>query len=111
MALPVIFWQESSFLIRQIVFKIFYQQTAGDLSTLPASLRGGLSGSGSVTAEIQIVKQGDFSKAEVEQMVEALPAFAGAKYDAQLSRKECFEEHDELPHGGTSGQLREDLAT
>jgi hypothetical protein len=47
-------------------------------------VRGGLRGPGSVTAEWQIVKDGDFSKAEVEQMAEQLPLISGAKYDASL---------------------------
>ena len=70
--------------VRQVTFKIFFQRETGDLTALPSSVRGALSGSGSVTAEILIVKQGDFSKGEVEQMVEALPALPGAKYDVQL---------------------------
>jgi hypothetical protein len=72
------------FWVQEVVFKIFFQSEAGDLSSLPSALRGSLSGSGSVTTEIQIKKQGHFSKAEIEQMAEALPAYAGAKYNADL---------------------------
>jgi hypothetical protein len=70
--------------IQEVTLKIFFQSDAGDVSSLPSTFRGSLSGSGSITAEIQIRKQGNFSKAEVEQMVEALPSIAGATYDAQL---------------------------
>lgn len=72
------------FWVQEVVFKIFFESAAGDLSSLPSAFRGSLSGSGSVTAEIQIKKQGHFSKAEVEQMAEALPAYAGATYSANL---------------------------
>ncbi len=70
--------------VRYIVFKIFFQESTGDLSSLPASLRGNLKGPGSLTAEVQIRKEGDFSKAEVEQMAELLPSISGAKYEASL---------------------------
>jgi len=70
--------------VRNITFKIFLQQRTGDLSTLPSSVRGGLKGPGAVTAEWQIVKEGDFSKADVESFAELLPAIGGAKYDASL---------------------------
>lgn len=68
--------------VRRVTFKVFFQQSAGDLSALPSAVRGGLKGAGSVTAEWQIAKDGDFSKADVEQMVELLPNIPGAKYDA-----------------------------
>lgn len=78
--------------VQEVAFKIFFQSETGDLSSLPSTLRGSLSGSGSITAEIQIKKQGSFSKAEVEQMVEALPSISGATYDAQLRIVETLEE-------------------
>jgi hypothetical protein len=72
------------FWVQEVTFKIFFESDAGDLSSLPTAFRGSLSGSGAVTADIQIKKQGRFSKAEVEQMAEALPAYAGARYSANL---------------------------
>jgi hypothetical protein len=72
------------FWVQEVIFKIFFESDAGDLSSLPTAFRGSLSGSGAVTADIQIKKQGRFSKAEVEQMAEALPAYAGARYSANL---------------------------
>lgn len=72
------------FRVQEVIFKLFFECEAGDLSSLPSAFRGSLSGSGSVTAEIQIKKQGRFSKAEVEQMAEALPAYAGARYSTDL---------------------------
>lgn len=65
-------------------FTIYLEQTTGDLSTLPASLRGSLSGSGALTVEMKITKEGEFSKAEIEQMVEKLPALPQARYSARL---------------------------
>jgi hypothetical protein len=70
--------------VRQVTFKIFLQQVTGDLSSLPSSVRGGLKGPGAVTAEWQIVKDGDFSKAEVEAFAELLPTISSAKYDATM---------------------------
>jgi hypothetical protein len=71
--------------ITRIRFSLFLDQNTGDLSTLPASLRGNLKGPGNLMAEIRIVKEGDFSKAEVEQMIEALPTIPNAEYSAQMS--------------------------
>ncbi len=70
--------------VSEVTLKIFFQSEAGDLSTLPSAFRGSLSGSGSVTAEIQIRKQGSFTKGEIEQMVESLPSLVGATYSAHL---------------------------
>jgi hypothetical protein len=72
------------FWVQEVIFKIFFESEAGDLSSLPTAFRGSLSGSGAVTADIQVKKQGRFSKAEVEQMAEALPAYGGARYSANL---------------------------
>lgn len=66
-------------------YKIFYDKNAvGDLSTLPAGLRGSLSGQGELTAEISISKTGRFTKAQIEQQIESLPQIAGAEYSADL---------------------------
>lgn len=71
--------------IIKVVYKIFYQQdNIGDMSTLPAVLRGNLSGQGGVSAEIQITKTGRFSKSQIEQQIESLPSLSGADYSADL---------------------------
>jgi hypothetical protein len=54
------------------------------LDTLPDALRGKLAGSGSIIIDLTISKAGEFSKGQIEQMVEQLPAFAGAQYKADL---------------------------
>jgi hypothetical protein len=72
------------FWVQEVIFKTYFESDTGDLSGLPSAFRGSLSGSASVSVEIQIKKQGHFSKAEVEQMAEALPAYAGARYSANL---------------------------
>lgn len=80
--------------MQEVLFKIFFQSDTGDVSSLPSAFRGALSGAGYVTAEIQVRKQGHFSKAEVEQMAEALPAYAGATYSANLKVVSSQEEAD-----------------
>ena len=70
--------------IRRIQFFVFGEQANTDLSTLPASLRGSLTGPADVTIDLSINKQGEYSKAHVEQMTEMLPSFPGAQYRAEL---------------------------
>ena len=65
-------------------FTIFLESASGDLSTLPSSLRGNLSGAGSLTAEITITKEEVGGKGDVEQLAERLPNFPGASYSARL---------------------------
>lgn len=66
-------------------FTIFMQESTGDLSSLPPAFRGSLSGPGALTAEIAITKEGELSKAEVEQMVERLPNIPHGEYSAELT--------------------------
>lgn len=66
-------------------FVVFLDKDVGDLSTLPAALRGSLAGPGGLTAEIALTKEGDFSKAELEQMIERLPNVPGADYSVDLT--------------------------
>jgi len=71
--------------ITRVSYKIFFQKDSiGDLSTLPAGLRGSLSGQGDLTAEITISKSGKFPKSQIESQIECLPAFPGAEYSADL---------------------------
>jgi hypothetical protein len=72
--------------IIKVSYKIFYQQVnIGDLSALPASLRGNLSGQGDVSAEISITKTGRFTKSQVEQQIESLPSISGADYSVDIT--------------------------
>ncbi|HQU32524.1 MAG: hypothetical protein HRU72_05510 [Planctomycetia bacterium] len=72
--------------ITTVVYKLFYQKTnIGDLSTLPGSIRGNLSGQGDVTAEIAITKTGRFSKSQIEQQIESLPSIPGADYSVDIT--------------------------
>ena len=73
-------------IVTRVIYKIFFQQNkVGDLSVLPAGIRGKLSGQGDVTAEISITKTGGFKKAEIEHQVEALPVLNNAEYSADLT--------------------------
>ncbi len=63
---------------------IFLEKSTGDLSTLPASIRGSLSGQGNLTVEITVSKDGEFTKGEVESIVESLPCLPEASYGARL---------------------------
>jgi hypothetical protein len=65
-------------------FTVYLDDQVGDLSSLPATLRGSLSGAGQLSAEINITRQGEFSKADVEQMAERLPSLPRAEYSARL---------------------------
>lgn len=71
--------------VTRVRLTIYLDATTGDLSSLPAGLRGSLSGSGSLSAEIIVTKGGEFSKAEVEQFVESLPSVRNADYSARLN--------------------------
>jgi hypothetical protein len=70
--------------VRRARFTVFVNQTVGDLSALPAPLRGSLSGPGAVAADITITMEGEFTKAEIEAMAERLPALTKAEYGAHL---------------------------
>ena len=76
---------------------IFLDKSTGDLSALPTSLRGSLSGQGALTAEITITKEGPFTKGEIEKIIESLPSLSGASYSARLDilSSEDKEEKDE----------------
>jgi hypothetical protein len=70
--------------VKQLTFRIFCEKRNCDLATLPAGLRGSVSGLGDITADLTLTKNGDFSKAAVEQIVEKLPALPDADYKAEL---------------------------
>ncbi len=71
--------------ITRATYKIFFQKSnIGDLSILPSGLRGNLSGSGDISAEITITKTGNFIKTQIEQHIEALPVIPEADYSVDL---------------------------
>jgi len=84
---------EGQFVATKIIYKIFYEKTnIGDISVLPAALRGSLSGQGDVTAEITITKSGEYTKSQIEQQIESLPNIPDADYSADLDIKVMKEE-------------------
>lgn len=70
--------------IAKVQFQIYTADQTVDLSTLPAGLRGSLSGQGSVSCDLLVTKAGEMSKAQIEQLCEQLPQFRGAQYGAKL---------------------------
>lgn len=71
--------------VTRVQFRFFLRSKDRDLSTLPASFRGSLSGIGDLDAQMEITLPGSFSKAQVEALCEQLPDLAGAEYTARLS--------------------------
>jgi hypothetical protein len=71
-------------IVKQLTFRIYCEKRNCDLATLPAGLRGSVVGLGDITADLTLSKNGDFSKAEVEQIVEKLPSLPDADYKAEL---------------------------
>ena len=65
-------------------FTVFVHQAPGDLSVFPTSLRGSIAGQGTLSVEITLTKEGEFTKGQIEQMAESLPALSGAEYRARL---------------------------
>jgi hypothetical protein len=72
-------------IVSKVTYKIFFEKNnIGDLSSLPAGIRGSLSGEGDLTAEITISKAGRFTKSQVEGQIESLPAISSADYSAVM---------------------------
>jgi len=70
--------------IRDVQFYILSQLTNVELSSPPTAVRGSLKGTAGITIDLAIQKNGTFSKAQIEQMIESLPALQGAKYKAEM---------------------------
>lgn len=70
--------------VKEIICRIYCERKNVDFGTLPAGLRGSLSGLGSITADLTISRSGDFSKSEAEQIVEGLPSFPEGDYKAEM---------------------------
>ena len=73
--------------VRKIQFLILAEHRRTDLSSIPQALRGTLSGQGDIVIDLNITKEGEFTKAQVEQLVESLPSIAGAQYQADMKVK------------------------
>lgn len=71
-------------IIGNIRFTVFLEKTSIEISTLPSSLRGALSGQGDLNFELNIIKSGSYSKSQVEQLTEQLPSFQDAVYKASI---------------------------
>ncbi len=71
--------------IADLEFRIFAEYRAIDLGQYAQALRGVMSGTGDLSLDVVIRKQGPFSKAQIEQLVEALPVYQGATYKAEMS--------------------------
>ncbi len=82
--------------VTSVRFSIFAQQSTGDLSSMATAYRGGLSGPGDLTIEVTIRKVGDFTKAQIEQMVENLPQISQAEYSVDV---EIHVPPEEPPNG------------
>lgn len=79
---------EGEFRATKITYKVYLDKSnIGDISILPASLRGSLSGPGDVVAEISITKSGEFTKSQIEQQIESLPNLSEADYSVDLELK------------------------
>jgi hypothetical protein len=74
-------------------FTVFIQQPNTELSVYPSALRGALTGIANLNAEILIEKNGQFTKAQIEQLVEQLPSFAQALYKAEVRGVSKVEEN------------------
>jgi hypothetical protein len=70
--------------VRSIKFQIFSNEQPVDFSSVSGGLRGSLSGQGTLSFEINLGKQGDLTKAQVEQLCEQLPQFRGAQYSVRM---------------------------
>ena len=70
--------------ILEVTFRIYLEKKNVDLGSMPGGLRGSLSGMGNITADLTIVRAGEFKKSDVEQMVEALPVFSDGLYKAEM---------------------------
>ncbi|NVM22708.1 MAG: hypothetical protein HWN68_13125 [Desulfobacterales bacterium] len=71
--------------IHKAVFNIFANHEDVDLAGYPSTLRGALTGLGSVEVQLKITCPGPMDKAEVETRCESLPKFDNANYQARLS--------------------------
>lgn len=67
-----------------IGFRIFVNYTKVSLSDIPTSLRGSLSGSGDLEAQIDIQIPGPMDKARAEGLCESLPGLSGSTYVAKF---------------------------
>lgn len=67
-----------------IRFQIFVSYTKASLSDIPSALRGSLTGTGDLVAQIDIQIPGPMDKARAEGLCESLPALSGSTYVARF---------------------------
>ncbi len=72
-------------IIVQARFSIFSDLQNQDLTSLPSAFRGGLTGNGDLSVQLDINVHGPLGKAELEQQCERLPVFTGATYSARIT--------------------------
>ena len=71
--------------IQKATFNIFANHEDVELTGYPSTLRGALTGPGSLEVQLKITCPGPMDKAEVETRCESLPRFDNATYQARLS--------------------------
>jgi len=71
-------------IVKEVTFRIYYEKKNADLGSLPAGLRGAMTGLGNITADLTITRTGNLGKSEVEQVVESLPQFPDGDYKAEM---------------------------
>jgi hypothetical protein len=76
--------ENNAVLIKEIKISIYSETNGSNLEEWPAAIRGMLNGTGDVTVDILLRKNGDFTKAQAEQMAESLPKLPGAKFKAEM---------------------------
>ena len=65
-------------------FSIFSDVQGQDFASLPSAFRGGLTGNGDLSVQLDINLHGPLGKAELEQQCERVPVIAGATYSARV---------------------------
>ena len=70
--------------VSKIVLTTYLSPQDLDLGSFPTAYRGNITGQGTVSLEIVITKQGEFTKGQVESIVESLPNLKNAEYSARL---------------------------
>ncbi len=70
--------------VNELIVRIYFEKKNVDFSSLPAGIRGAMSGLGGITADLTISRKGIFSKGDTEQFIERLPQFPEAEYKAEM---------------------------
>ena len=78
--------------ILKITFTLYLSPEVVDLGTLPSAYRGNITGEGELALEITITKSGNFSKGQIESLVESLPNIKNAEYSSKIEIQKDNEE-------------------